>query len=372
MGPLHGIKVMEFAGIGPGPFCAMLLADLGAEVIRIDRPNGPEGDRLDIVGRGRRSIALDLKQAHATAALLRMIPQFDVLIEGFRPGVMERLKLGPVQMHECNPKLIYGRMTGWGQHGPLAMRAGHDINYIALTGALHAMGRPDAPPAPPLNLVGDYGGGGMLLALGIMAALLERAQSGQGQVVDAAMVDGAALLMAPIFGMKARGRWQGERGGNLLDGSAPFYDTYTCACGGFVAVGPIEPQFFSEMLTRLGLDAAEFQDRTNPAHWPAHKARLAAVFRTKTRDAWTEIFAESDGCVVPVLSMDEAPHHPHNQARGNFRLRDGVAEPAPAPRFSRSQAKPSAALPLRGADNEAILRDFGFSDVEIKQLLKAS
>ncbi|MFM7419261.1 MAG: CaiB/BaiF CoA transferase family protein [Alphaproteobacteria bacterium] len=372
MGPLQGIKVLEFAGIGPGPFCGMLLADMGAEVIRIDRPNGPEGDRRDIVSRGRRSLVLDLKNPAAIAALHRMITEFDVLIEGFRPGVMERLDLGPDEICARHTKLIYGRMTGWGQDGPMALRAGHDINYIALTGALHAMGRPDVPPAPPLNLIGDYGGGGMLLALGVLAALLERAQSGQGQVVDAAMVDGAALLMAPLYGMKARGRWHGGRGGNLLDGSASFYDTYACACGGFVAVGPIEPQFFAEMLARLGLDASEFQDRMNPAHWPAHKAKLAAVFRTKTRDAWAEIFAESDGCVVPVLSMDEAPHHPHNQARGNFRLQDGAAEPTPAPRFSRSQAKPSAAPPLRGEDNAAILRDFGFSAVEIEQLLKAS
>ncbi|MFO0155266.1 MAG: CaiB/BaiF CoA transferase family protein [Alphaproteobacteria bacterium] len=367
MGPLHGVKVLEFAGIGPGPFCAMLLADLGAEVIRIDRPNGPEADRLDIVSRGRRSLALDLKNPQSIAALHRMITEFDVLIEGFRPGVMERLGLGPTELQARNPKLIYGRMTGWGQDGPLALRAGHDINYIALTGALHAMGRPDAPPAPPLNLIGDYGGGGMLLALGILAALLERAQSGQGQVVDAAMVDGAALLMAPIFGMKARGRWHSARGGNLLDGSASFYDTYACACGGFVAVGPIEPQFFAEMLTRLDLDEAEFQDRMNPAHWPTHKARLAAAFRTRSRDAWAEIFADSDGCVVPVLSMDEAPHHPHNQARQNFLVKDGVAEPAPAPRFSRSQAKHSAAPPLRGEHSEAILREFGFTEADITQ-----
>jgi alpha-methylacyl-CoA racemase len=372
MGPLHKLKILEIASIGPGPFCAMMLADLGAEVIRIDRPGAAAGHRGDTVLRGRRSLALDLKKPAAIAALKRMLPQMDALIEGFRPGVMERLGLGPAEALACNPRLIYGRMTGWGQEGPFAQRAGHDINYISLTGALHAMGRAGEAPAPPLNLVGDYGGGGMLLAVGILAALLERAESGKGQVVDAAMVDGAALLMAPIFGMKARGRWGSGRAGNLLDGSASFYDSYVCACGGFVAVGPIEPQFFSEMLARLGLHEADFADRMNPAQWPAHKALLAAAFRGKTRDEWARIFADSDGCVTPVLSMEEAPHHPQNAARGTFLFRDGVAEPAPAPRFSRSPAEVQRPPPLSSENGAEVLRDFGFSAAEIAELIGAA
>ncbi len=372
MGPLQGIVVLEMAGIGPGPFCAMLLGDLGAEVIRVERPDGPAGDRRDVVLRNRRSIALDLKRPDAVAAVLRMAEGADVLIEGFRPGVMERLGLGPEPLRARNPRLVYGRMTGWGQEGPLAPRAGHDINYIALTGALHAIGPAEAPPPPPLNLVGDYGGGGLLLAFGILAALLERGRSGEGQVVDAAMVDGAALLMAPIYGMMARGRWQAARGANLLDGAAPFYGSYACACGGFVAVGPIEPAFFAEMLARMGLDAADFAERMDPAHWPAQRARLAAAFRTRARDDWAAVFADSDGCVAPVLSMEEAPAHPHLAARRTFVEAQGAMQPAPAPRFSRTPGGLAAPPPLKGEHGREILARFGFSAAEIEALAPAS
>ena len=372
MGALKGITVLELAGIGPGPFCAMLLADMGARVIRIDRPEGQAGTRDDVVLRGRRSLALDLKKPNAVAAMKRMAGQADVLIEGFRPGVMERLGLGPDALLEANPRLIYGRMTGWGQDGPFAKLAGHDINYIALTGALHAMGQADRAPAPPLNLVGDYGGGGMLLALGILAALLERAGSGRGQVVDAAMVDGAALLMAPIYGMMALGRWKPDRGANLLDGAASFYGSYACACGGYVAVGPIEPAFFAEMLQRMGLDAADFANRMDPAFWPAHKAQLAEAFLSRTRDAWAAIFADSDGCVSPILSMAEVRTHPHIAARGTFVEAHGAVQPAPAPRLSRTPSAIGAAAPLRGEHGAEILTEFGFSAAEIADLLGAA
>ncbi|MFM7609774.1 MAG: CaiB/BaiF CoA transferase family protein [Alphaproteobacteria bacterium] len=368
MGALTGSTVLELAGIGPGPFCAMLLADMGARVIRIDRPEGPAGTRDDVVLRGRRSLCLDLKNPSAVEALKRMALQADALIEGFRPGVMERLGLGPEQLLTTHPRLIYGRMTGWGQAGPLAKRAGHDINYISLTGALHAIGDADRPPPPPLNLVGDYGGGGMLLALGILAAVIERANSGRGQVVDAAMVDGAALLMAPIYGMLARGRWAPERGTNLLDGTASFYGSYACACGGHVAVGPIEPAFFTEMLALMGLDAADFDNRMDPATWSTHKARLAAAFLGRTRDAWAEIFADSDGCVTPILSMAEAPSHPHIAARETFVTAHGAVQPAPAPRFSRTPSALGAAPPLRGEHGAEILAEFGFSAAEIASL----
>jgi len=371
MGPLHGITVLEMAGIGPGPFCAMLLGDLGARVIRIERPEGPPGSRQDVSLRNRRSLALDLKRPEAVAAVRRLAHSSDALIEGFRPGVMERLGLGPEPLHAENPGLVYGRMTGWGQEGPLAPRAGHDINYIALTGALHAMGRAGAPPAPPLNLVGDYGGGGLLLAFGILAALIERARSGKGQVVDAAMVDGAALLMAPIYGMMARGRWQAERGTNLLDGAASFYDSFACACGGFLAVGPIEPAFWDELLAKLGLDAKLFEARQEPANWPRHKALLAEAFRTRTRNEWAAIFADSDACVAPILSMAEAPVHPHIAGRGTFVTAEGTVQPAPAPRFSRTPGAIAAPPPLRGEHGAEILAEFGFTPAEIADLAPA-
>jgi alpha-methylacyl-CoA racemase len=368
MGPLQGLRILEFAGIGPGPFCAMVLADLGAEVIRIDRKAGPPGDRCDFTGRGRRSIALDLKSPDAIAAVLRLVDGADALLEGFRPGVMERLGLGPDVCLGRNPRLVYGRMTGWGQEGPLAHSAGHDMNYIALTGALWAIGRPGERPVPPLNLVGDYGGGGMLLAMGLLAGLLSAQRTGQGQVVDAAMVDGASLLMAPIYAMKARGRWGNQRGTNMLDGASPWYDTYECADGRWLSVGPIEPQFFALMCDTLGLDSKRFPDRMEPATWPALKAELTAIFLSRTRDDWATLFEGTDACVAPVLDMEEAPLHPHNAARGTFLARDGVVQPAPAPRFSRTPAEAGAPAALRGEHTEAVLRDAGFTAAEIAAL----
>ena len=370
MGPLKGLRVLEFAGIGPGPFCGMVLADLGAEVVRLDRPDGPPGSRKDFVGRGRRSVALDLKAPGATDAVLRLAERADALIEGFRPGVMERLGLGPDVCRARNPRLVYGRMTGWGQDGPLAQAAGHDITYIALTGALWSIGRAGERPVPPLNLVGDYGGGGMLLAVGVLAALLEAKTSGRGQVVDAAMVDGAALLMAPTYAMLARGRWRNERGANMLDGAAPWYDTYECADGRWVAVGPIEPQFFALVADRLGLDAARFGDRMDPANWPALREAMGAVFRSKTRDGWAAVFEGTDACVAPVLDLREAPSHPHNAARGVFTEREGAVQPAPAPRFDRTPAEPGSP-PLRGEHTEAVLAEWGFAAPEIAALREA-
>ncbi len=365
MGPLSGIKVVEFAGIGPGPFCAMVLADMGAEVVRLDRPEGAPMDRRDAVLRGRRSVTLDLKQPAAVEAALRLLEGADALVEGFRPGVMERLGLGPEVVLGRNPRIAYGRMTGWGQFGPLAQAAGHDMNYIALTGALHAMGRPGERPAPPLNLVGDYGGGGMLLAVGLLAAVLSARSTGRGQVVDAAMTDGAALLMAPIYAMMGRGRWQPERGVNMLDGAAPWYDTYACADGGFLAVGPIEPQFFELMLGKLGIDPAEHRDRMQPAAWPALKAKLAAVFASQPRDHWAALFDGTDACVAPVLSMAEAPGHPHNVARGTFVERDGVVQSAPAPRFSGTPGEAGLPPPTRGEHTDEVLGALGYGAAEI-------
>ena len=370
-GPLQGLRILEFAGIGPGPFCAMVLADLGAEVVRIERRDGPDADPRDFTARGRRSLALDLKSPAAIAAVLRLAEGADALIEGFRPGVMERLGLGPEACLARNPRLVYGRMTGWGQDGPLAQSAGHDMNYIALTGALWAIGRPDERPVPPLNLVGDYGGGGMLLAMGLLAALLSAGRTGQGQVVDAAMVDGAALLMAPIYALKARGRWRNERGANMLDGAAPWYDTYECADGRWLAVGPIEPQFFAEALRILGLDPARWPDRMDPARWPALRDALAEAFRARTRDDWAAAFAGTDACVAPVLDLDEAPRHPHLRARGTFLERDGIPQPAPAPRFGGTPATAGAPPPRRGADTEAVLREVGLDAAEIAALRDA-
>jgi alpha-methylacyl-CoA racemase len=370
-GPLNGLRILEFAGIGPGPFCGMVLADLGAEVIRLDRAEGPAGSRQDFVGRGRRSLGLDLKKPEAVQAALRLVEKSDALIEGFRPGVMERLGLGPDACLARNPRLVYGRMTGWGQEGPLAHSAGHDINYIAVTGALWSIGRPDSRPVPPLNLVGDYGGGGMLLAVGVLAALLEAKGSGKGQVVDAAMVDGAALLMAPIYAMKARGRWGPERGANYLDGAAVFYDTYECADGRWLAVGPIEPQFWAEMLRLLDLDPTRFEKRMDPAHWPALKAELSAAFKARTRDDWVAVFEGTDACVCAVLSMEEAPRHPHNAARSTFVEREGAIQPGPAPRFSRTRTEIGAPAPLRGEHSAAVLADCGFAEGEIAALKAA-
>ena len=374
MGPLHGIKIVEFAGLGPAPFCAMLLANMGAEVVRIDRPGqGPAAaifdPAKDLLTRGRRLISLDLKHADGIATAQRLIAGADILLEGFRPGAMERLGLGPETSLEQNPKLIYGRMTGWGQDGPLAQSAGHDINYLALSGALHAIGRSDSGPVPPLNLVADFGGGAMFLAVGVLAALFEARQSGRGQIVDAAMTDGCALLMAMTYSMKTMGMWSNQRQSNLLDGAAHFYDTYPCADGKWLAVGPIEPHFYSLMLEKCGITDPAFTQQLDPALWPKLKTRLREVFAQKPRDVWAAIFADSDACVTPVLDLDEAPQNPHNQARQTFVERDGLLQPAPAPRFSRTVSelgKPPAAHNDR--DTLTVLADWGFTPAEIAQL----
>jgi len=373
MGPLAGLKVIEMAGIGPGPFCAMMLADLGAEVIRVDRLQSARGGDpakppLDFLGRGRRSVAVDLKHAEGIETALRLVERADVLLEGFRPGVMERLGLGPDVCLERNPRLVYGRMTGWGQSGPLASAAGHDINYIALAGALDPIGRRGEPPLPPINLVGDFGGGGMLLAYGVLAALFERSRSGRGQVIDAAMVDGAAALMTLMHGLRAIGLWQDARGTNLLDTGAHFYEVYETADQKYVSIGSIEPQFYAELLARTGLDPESLPPQMSREQWPALKQRLAAVFRTKTRDEWCAIMEGSDVCFAPVLSMSEAPQHPHNAARGTFVEVAGHVQPGPAPRFSRTPAARPAPPPHPGQHTDAILEAWGFGPAEIAKL----
>jgi alpha-methylacyl-CoA racemase len=373
-GPLKGIRVLEFAGIGPGPFAAMMLADHGAEVIRIDRPAGglggvPTGGARDMLNRSRRSIAINLKSAEGVALALELMAKADALIEGFRPGVMERLGLGPDVALAANPKLVYGRMTGWGQTGPLAPVAGHDINYIAITGALHAYGRAGEKPTPPINMIGDFGGGGMMIAYGIVCALLEAARSGQGQVIDAAMVDGSAVLMAMIWAFKGMGLWRDERGVNMLDTGAHFYDTYETADGKHIALGAIEPQFYAEFLTRAGLaDDPDLKAQMNIPHWPALKDKLAAVFKTRTRDDWAAVLEGTDACAAPVLSMAEAPSHPHLDARGTFVTLDGVVQPAPAPRYSRTVADPPVSPALPGEHSEAILADWGWNAERIAAL----
>ena len=340
-GPLDGIRIVEFGGIGPAPMTAMLLADLGADVIRIDRlqPSGlgiAKPKQFDLLARGRPAIAIDLKHTDGVSCALDLVASADGLIEGFRPGVMERIGLGPDECLKRNPRLIFGRVTGWGQQGPLAPVAGHDLNYIALTGALHAIGRAGAPPTPPLNLVGDFGGGALYLAFGMMCALVERQRSGRGQVVDAAMVDGAATLMTSLFGMIGAGIHSAERGANLLDSGAPHYDVYRCADGEYVSVAPIEEKFRTILLERLGIDPDEFPDVTHRAHWPKARAVLAEKFAQRTRQEWCDLLEGSDACFAPVLSAREAPSHPHNKARQTFVEIDGVMQPAPGPRFSRT------------------------------------
>ena len=374
-GPLQGLKIVEMVGIGPAPFCAMLFADMGAEVIRIDRYNsgaggdvGQPGTRFDVTARGRRSLAIDLKKASAADTVLQLIDQADVLIEGFRPGVMERLGLGPEVCLPRNPKLVYGRMTGWGQHGPLANAAGHDINYIALTGALHAIGRSGEPPVVPLNYIGDFGGGAMLLAFGILCALTKSRSSGVGQVVDAAMTDGAALLSSMMYGMKAADSWSNQRGENLLDGGAHFYGTYACADGKYVAIGSIEPQFYALLMQLSGVDDPAFKEQMDARSWPMLKYRLTDVFLTKTRAEWCSLMEGTDVCFAPVLDWDEAPQHPHNVARETFIKVDGVTQPAPAPRFSRTPPVMPDAPAAPGAHSEAILRDWGISTETINRL----
>jgi alpha-methylacyl-CoA racemase len=378
-GPLSHLTVIELAGIGPGPFACMVLADLGATVWRVDRLPGPpsRGGLEDlmrndsIVDRGRRSIALNMKDPRGVEAVLRLVERADVLIEGFRPGVAEKLGLGPEACRARNPRLVYGRMTGWGQSGPLSQAAGHDINYIALSGALHAMGPADRPPAPPLNLVGDYGGGGMLMVVGVLAAWAEAQRSGQGQVVDAAMSDGAAMLMSAQYGLMAKGFWQDRRESNFLDGAAHFYGTYECADGRYVSLGAIEPQFYRELLTRCGIEDPQFQRQWDSGEWPALREKLAALFLTRSREQWCALLEGTDVCFAPVLSMEEAPTHPHNAARGSFVQADGVLQPAPAPRFDRTPTQLPPRAPAPGADTRALLAQAGYASADIEALCAA-
>ncbi len=354
-GPLGGVRIVEFAAIGPGPFAGMLLGDMGADVVRIERPGTPVSAPAEVVNRSRSAaVQLDLKVDAGREQALRLVEHADAIIEGFRPGVMERLGLGPEAMDAVNPRLVYGRMTGWGQTGPLAHAAGHDINYISLSGALAAMGVPGQPPAPPLNLVGDYGGGALYLVVGLLAGILEARQSGRGQVVDAAMVDGAASLMAQFFALAALGRWTERRQDNLLDGGAPFYGTYACSDGKHVSVGPIEPQFYALLREKLQLHEPLFDRQNDKAAWPRMRERLAQVLATRTRDEWTTLFEGTDACVTPILTLAEAPTHPHLAARETFVASEGVVQPAPAPRFSRTPAaiQGSPALEPGSADEQ--------------------
>ena len=373
MGPLQGIRVLEFEAIGPGPFAGMLLADMGADVLVVDRPDstdlGLKRERwYDVMMRGKRSVTLDLKEKNAARVALQLISKADALIEGFRPGVMERLGLGPVLALERNPKLVYGRMTGWGQDGPLAPRAGHDINYIALAGVLHAFGRRGEAPVPPLNLVGDFGGGGMLLGFGIACALFEASRSGKGQVVDAAMVEGASLLAAMFHGFLKVGEWSEARGANILDTGAPWYDVYETRDAKYVSIGAIEAKFYAELLSRLNLRTEDLPGQYERARWPEMREVFARAFRTKTRDEWCAIFEGSDACFAPVLSFSESRNHPHNAARASFVDVAGVPQPAPAPRFSRTPGAVRGAPPERGEGGRAALADWGFSATEVERL----
>ncbi|MGQ0632785.1 MAG: CaiB/BaiF CoA transferase family protein [Sporichthyaceae bacterium] len=362
-GPLRGLRILELGGIGPGPHAAMLLADLGADVVRVDRPSGglrvtPRGTR-DWTQRGRRTVAADLKTEAGRAALLALFDVADVVIEGFRPGAAERMGIGPADMHARNPRLIYARMTGWGQDGPLARRAGHDINYIGLTGALNAFRKGDSAPTPPINLLGDFGGGSMFLVLGIMSALYERASSGKGQVVDAAIIDGTSVLTQMIWGLRSVGLWSDEPGVNLLDGGCPFYDTYPCADGRYVAVGPLEPQFYAEMVGGLGLDIADLPPQMDRAGWPRLRETFTAAFAAKTRDEWAAHFVDTDACVTPVLAFDEVAAHPHMAARGTVAEIGDVVQAAPAPRFSRTPAGAPATPPDAPSDLDDVLKSWG-------------
>ncbi len=369
MGPLHGIRVVEFSGIGPGPFTAMLLSDMGADVIRIDRKGGRPASKFEVTYRGRPAVPFDLKKPQAVEAALKIVDKADALIEGFRPGVMERLGIGPEICLRRNPRLVYGRMTGWGQTGPLAPVAGHYINYIALTGALHGIGQADGKPVPPLNLVGDYGGGALYLAFGIVCGILEAKKSGTGQVVDAAMTDGAASLMAGFYGGAAAGAWQDKRGVNLLDSGAHFYDTYETKDGKWISLGSIEPQFYRQMIDKAGIDDPAFEAQMDCAAWPALKEKIAAVIKTKSRDEWDAIMLGSDVCYAPVLSHAEAPKHPPTVARKTFIEIDGVVQPAPAPRFSRTE--PAVQSGTQNTDSKTALSAWGFSSAEIAALQAA-
>jgi alpha-methylacyl-CoA racemase len=371
-GPLSGVRVLEIAGLGPAPFAAMLLGDLGADVVRIERPpNNKPGlavmPSIDIMARSRRSLAVELKQPEGVALVLDLIERADVLLEGFRPGVMERLGLGPEVCARRNPRLVYGRMTGYGQSGPLAQEAGHDINYLALSGTLAYLGSAGGKPFPPLNLVGDLGGGGMVLAFGICAALVERARSGTGQVVDAAMVDGVATLSAFLNGMVTQPDW-GPRGSNWLDGGAYFYNTYETADGRHVAVGAVEPQFHAALMRVTGLADEELPHQMDRARWPEMRERLAARFRTRTRDEWVALAEGTDACLSPVLDLPEAQQHPHNIARGTFAPVEGVMQPTPSPRFSRTPGHTSSAAPAPGADAEEVLGEWGLDAIALTRL----
>jgi alpha-methylacyl-CoA racemase len=372
MGPLSGFKIIELAGIGPGPFCGMMLADMGAEVIRVERFSAAADSAAtapkDILARNRRSIAVDLKSPAGIETVMRLMEGADALFEGFRPGVTERLGLGPDQCLERNERLVYGRMTGWGQDGPMAQAAGHDINYIGLAGALHAMGRAGEKPVPPLNLVGDFGGGGMLLAYGLVCALLEVSKSGKGQVVDAAMIDGTSALMAMFYSMSASGRFHLDRGTNLLDGGAHFYDTYRTKDDEHICIGSIEPQFYALLIEKAGLDAEKFAPQMDESQWPELKAELTNVFLTKTRAQWCELMEGTDVCFAPVLNLEEAAEHPHSKARNSYLQVDGVLQHAPAPRFSRTKAGEVKGARVPGEDSRAVLQEFGFSDAEVGQL----
>ncbi len=371
MGPLHGVRVIEIASLAPAPFGCMILADLGADVLRVDRPDRSGRQALpptDPLSRSRRSIRLDLKNPAGVEILLRLADEADVLVEAFRPGVAERLGFGPDVCAGRNPRLVYARMTGWGQDGPLATTAGHDIDYIAVAGSLEPIGRAGERPVPPLNLVGDFGGGGMLLAVGVLAALLERERSGLGQVIDAAMVDGSALLASFLYGLRAAGAWQDERGSNVLDGGAPFYDTYATADGGYLAVGALEPKFYAELLARLGLETAGLPGQYDRSGWPVLRATFTEVFATRTQAEWVEAFAGSDACVAPVVSPRDAPGHPHNVARGTFTDVGGVIQPGPAPRFSRTPSAAPAPPVRPGANTGEVLAGLGLTAGEISDL----
>ena len=371
-GPLSGVKVVEIAGIGPGPFAAMMLADMGADVVRVDRAQAVTGDfdrqNLEILNRGRRSIGVDLKNPEGVETVMKLVEQADALIEGFRPGVADRLGIGPDACLARNPKLVYGRMTGWGQDGPYAQAAGHDINYIALAGALGHFGRAGEKPTPPINLVGDFGGGGMLMAFGVACALVESSRSGQGQVIDAAMVDGAAALMAMVWGFQALGIW-GPAGTNVLDTGAPFYDTYETSDGKFISLGSLEPQFYAELVTRLGLtEELELAGQMNQTTWADQRDKFTSLFLTKTRDEWCEVLEMTDVCFAPVLTMNEAAEHPHLKARNTIVEDHGVMQPAPAPRFSRTPGSIQRPPAWPGQHTDELLADWGFGAEEISTL----
>ncbi len=371
-GPLQGVKIIEIAGIGPGPFAAMMLADIGAEIVRVDRAQSVSGNfdrqNLEILNRGRRSIGVDLKQPEGVETVMKLVEQADALIEGFRPGVAERLSIGPDVCLARNPKLVYGRMTGWGQNGPYAQAAGHDINYIALAGALAHFGRAGSKPTPPINVVGDFGGGGMLMAFGVACGLVESGRSGQGQVIDAAMVDGSAALMAMMWGFQALGGW-GEFGTNVLDTGAPFYDTYETADGKYISVGALEPQFYAELITRVGFaDDVDLARQMDGTTFPEMREKFTALFKTKTRDEWCEVLEHTDACFAPVLTMAEAVDHPHIKARNTVVNEYGIDQPAPAPRFSRTPGTIQGPPAWPGQHTDAVLADWGFAADEVAKL----